>query len=131
MPDQIVLNQEELTQPASKPMHVHFARYISVIFSPAVVSVPFVVLVALYRASNTLLALGYAFTTLLFLSAGPLVYILIGVRTGKFTDADVSVRSQRAGPFLFGIGSALIGLLILSLLQAPKNLETVMLTIIA
>jgi membrane-associated phospholipid phosphatase len=133
MPEPIVLNEDEetlFTEATSRPLRIQCARYISTIFSPAVVSIPFIVLVALYRATNMLVALGHAFVALLFLSAGPLLYIMIGVRMGKFSDVDVSVRAQRSGPFLFGIGSTLIGLCMLLLLNASKSLETTMLILI-
>ncbi|MBE3561919.1 MAG: hypothetical protein IMW89_22260, partial [Ktedonobacteraceae bacterium] len=98
MPDRITLNEDKETVLASAPsipLYIHFARYVSTILSPSVISVPFIILVALYRASSTIVALGYALITLFFLSAGPLLYIAAGVRAGKFTDMDVSMRSQR------------------------------------
>ncbi len=106
---------------------VYVARYISAILSPIVVSLPFVVLVALYKIQDILMACIYAGIVLFFLSFGPMVYILIGVRKGTFTDIDVSVRSQRTGPFLFGIVSALAGLFTLFFIHGPKNLETLLL----
>jgi membrane-associated phospholipid phosphatase len=61
------------------------------------------------------------------LSIGPLLYILIGVRLGKFTDLDVSVRSQRTSPLLFSGISSLIGYLVLVTIHGPKHLESVLL----
>ncbi len=110
-----------------QPTRVRVARYVSNILSPLVVSFPFVFFVALYHAQNVLMALLYALIILFFLSFGPTVYILAGVRTGKFTDADVSMRSQRVGPFLFGITSALLGLATLFFTHGPKNLQTLLL----
>jgi len=52
------------------------------------------------------------------------MYIVIGVRLGKLSDIDVSRRSERAGPFLFGIISATIGLLVLALTNGLRNLQT-------
>jgi membrane-associated phospholipid phosphatase len=134
MPDQIVLDEDEgalILPSTSKPLHVQIARYVSNILSPISVSIPFVFLVALYHAQNTFAALSYASAVLFFMSIGPMIYILVGVRQGKFTDIDVSVRSQRSGPFLFGILSAFVGLLILSFFHEPKDLQTVMLAVIA
>jgi membrane-associated phospholipid phosphatase len=134
MPDQIVLNEDEeaLIMPStSKPLRVQIARYVSNILSPITVSIPFIFLVALYHAQNTLSALTYASATLFFMSVGPMSYILVGVYQGKFTDIDVSVRSQRSGPFLFSILSALVGLFTLSFFHGPKDLQTVMLAVIA
>jgi membrane-associated phospholipid phosphatase len=56
-----------------------------------------------------------------------MLYILIGVKSGKFSDVDVSVRSQRTGPFLFSIVSSLAGFFVLSSLHGSKNLESVLL----
>ena len=121
-----VSSHPSLTKTAQTP-RIHLARYISNALSPLVVSLPFVFLVALYHAQNVLTALLYALVILFFLSFGPMIYILVGVRMGKFTDSDVSMRSQRVGPFLFGITSALIGLATLFFTHGPKNLQTLLL----
>jgi membrane-associated phospholipid phosphatase len=123
--------QQALQMPlASRRLRTHVARYISNLFSPAVISIPLVILVALYHTHNTFTALAYAAATLFFLSAGPMLYIAVGVRLGKFTDIDVSVRSQRTGPFLFSILSTLVGLFMLTILHGPRDLQTVMLTVV-
>ncbi len=110
-----------------KPMRVRVAHYVSNILSPVAVSLPFVFFVALYHAQSILIAFLYTLLVLFFLSFGPMVYILVGVRIGKFTDPDVSMRSQRTGPFLFGIASALVGLVTLFFMHGPKNLQTLLL----
>ena len=107
-----------------KPRHVRFARIVSTILAPVTISLPFVVLVAFYHTRDQLAAIVYAFIALFFLSIGPLIYVVIGVRTGKLSDLDISRRSERAGPFLFGIISTSIGLLVLSLVHGPKDLQT-------
>ncbi len=137
MSDQLALNEGEqtlppdltpdLTEVSARPFHITLARFVSTILSPVAVSLPFVILVALYRAHNAGHALLAALVTLFFLSIGPTIYILIGVWRGKFTDFDVSLRSQRAGPFLFSILSALLGLGVLMSFRDVKNLETVLL----
>jgi membrane-associated phospholipid phosphatase len=110
----------------STPIRTRIAWYLSNIFSPVVISLPFIILVALYHARTLPLTLGYAALTFLFLTIGPTIYILTGVLSGKLTDTDVSVRSQRFGPFLFSLGSAVLGLVVLILTHAPKNLQTVL-----
>ncbi len=110
-----------------KPIRVRVARYVSNILSPVTVSLPFVFLVALYHAQSVLIAFLYTLLVLFFLSFGPMIYILVGVRMGKFTDPDVSMRSQRTGPFVFGIASALVGLATLFFTHGPKNLQTLLL----
>lgn len=123
-----VVNETRRSILSSRPAHLAFARSLSILLGPAVVSVPLVLLVALYHNRDPRAALGYAGLTLFFLSVGPLVYILLGVRLGKLSDFDVSRRTERTGPFLFGLFSVILGLLVLLSLHAPKNLETVMMT---
>lgn len=110
--------------PVVKPRHVRFARIVSNILAPSTISLPFVLLVAFYRASDQLAAIAYAFIAFFFLCVGPLIYVVIGVRTGRLSDLDISRRSERAGPFLFGIISVGAGLLVLSLVHGPKDLVT-------
>ncbi len=108
-----------------KPLHVRVARLISIVLSPVTISLPFIALVALSsHESNVLLS---AALTLFFLTFGPTIYIIMGVRSGKFTDVDVSVRSQRTGPFLFSILSSLLGFFVLDSIHGSKNLESVLL----
>ncbi len=129
MQEHLAVDAEEHTiieAPGPKPWHIRIARHVSNILAPATISLPFVLLVAFYQARDQLTAFVYACITLFFLSIGPLIYILIGVRLGKLSDLDVSRRSERAGPFLFGIISVTIGWLVLALMNGPKNLQTVL-----
>lgn len=128
MQDHLAVDASEhvIVEPKVKPVHVRVARLVSNILAPVTVSLPLVALVALYHARNVPLALLYALLTLFFLSIGPLIYIVIAVRLGKISDIDVSRRTERAGPFLFGISSVLVGWLVLILLQGPRNLQTVL-----
>jgi membrane-associated phospholipid phosphatase len=128
MQDHLAVDGDErvIVEPKSKPVHVRVARLVSNVLAPASVSLPLIVLVALYHTQNVLRALLYALLTLFFLSIGPLIYILIAVRIGKISDVDVSRRTERAGPFLFGISSVLAGWLVLIILQGPDDLQTVL-----
>ncbi len=129
MQEHLAVDAEEHTiieAPEPKPLHIRVARHVSNILAPATISLPFILLVAFYQAQNLLAAFVYACITLFFLSIGPLLYIIIGVRRGKLSDIDVSRRAERAGPFLFGILSVTIGWLVLALMNGPKNLQTVM-----
>lgn len=131
MTHDLALDESPQTPSAPPPSHnsirIRIARSLSNILSPVTISLPFVFLVAFYHAQSILTALLYTCLVLVFLTFGPMVYVLVGVRIGKFTDADVSVRSQRFGPFLFGIISALIGLAVLFFTHGPKNLQTLLL----
>ena len=128
MPDHLAVDASEhaIVEPKIKPVHVRVARHVSNILAPVSISLPLVVLIALYHARDVPLALLYALMTLFFLSIGPLIYIVIAVRMGKISDVDVSRRTERAGPFLFGISSVLAGWLALILLHGPRDLQTVL-----
>jgi membrane-associated phospholipid phosphatase len=115
-----------LETPGENTKRKRIARQVSNILAPATISLPFILLVAFYQTQDKLSSLLFACITLFFLSVGPLLYIVIGVRLGILSDIDVSRRSQRVGPFIFGIISATIGWIILSLMDAPRNLQTVM-----
>ncbi len=119
-------DENPITPTDVKTFRMQFARYVSIIFSPLTISLPAIFLVALFHQEPS--SIFFAAIVVLFLSIGPMLYILIGVSLGKFSDIDVSIRSQRLGPFLFGITSSLIGFFILQLNNAPKNLETILLT---
>ena len=115
-----------------KPRHVRIARHVSNILAPATISVPMILLVAFYKASSIASALAYAGITLFFLSIGPFAYILIGVRLGKLSDVDVSRRSERVGPFVFGLLSICLGWFVLVLVHGPTPLvSTVIVTAIS
>src|SRR5258708_39615949 len=113
--------------PLPIPLHIRLARYISNILAPASGSLAFVLLVAFYHAQSLGSAFYYACITLFFLSFGPMIYIIIGVRLGKFSDVDVSRRSERVEPFLFGITSVSLGYVLLYFSHGPKNLQTFLL----
>ncbi len=131
MPNHLVVDPVEdsvvaASHPVAVPAYVRLARYASTLLAPAPVSGLLVVFVAPYHTHNLLAAFVYAALTLFFISLRPLVFILLGVRSGKLSDSDVSRRTERTGPFLFGIASATLGLFVLMYLHGPKSLETML-----
>lgn len=130
MPEHLAVDANEhpvIESPLPTSLHIRLARFISNILAPASVSLPFVLLVAFYHAKSLGSAFYYACITLFFLSFGPMIYIIIGVRLGKFSDVDVSRRSERVEPFLFGITSVSLGYILLYFSHGPKNLQTLLL----
>ena len=127
MPKHLAVDANEhpvIETSSPKPLRIRFARLVSNILAPVTISIPAVLLVAFYESLAS--ALFYTSVTLFFLSFGPMLYIIIGVRLGKFSDVDVSRRKERIGPFLFGLASVLAGLVTLVLIKAPKNLQTLL-----
>jgi hypothetical protein len=58
----------------------------------------------------------------LFSAVIPFAYILLGVRRGRLTDHHIALREQRHIPLAFGVASVLVGLLLLWVLRAPRDL---------
>jgi membrane-associated phospholipid phosphatase len=127
MLDNMALQDSDTPPGTSKNSEMPFAHFISTVLSPAVVALPFIILMALARKNQNIFL--SVLITIFFLCIGPMTYIIIGVICGKFTDLDVSLRSQRVGPFLFGIASTLIGYIVLSLTHGQRNLETLLLLV--
>jgi membrane-associated phospholipid phosphatase len=127
MLDNMALQNSDTPPNISKKSNLQFARFISMILSPAVVALPFIVLMALSNNKQNIFL--SVIITIFFLCIGPMAYIIVGVISGKFTDVDVSIRSQRVGPFLFGIASTAIGYVILTITHGQKNLATILLLI--
>jgi membrane-associated phospholipid phosphatase len=117
-----------ITRPGAASRWLPLARLLSLLFSPISVSIPCVLLVALSQSTSALSALSFALLTLLFLSFGPLLYVIAGVRAGLLSDLDLSRRHERWRPFLVSLASCLVGLLLLLLLHAPRRLELLLAT---
>jgi membrane-associated phospholipid phosphatase len=123
--------QAEGTADEGRELRLRVARHISTLFAPASISLPLVMLVGLYHNPDPRQGLAFAGITLLFLSLGPLLYVMVGVHTGRLSDLEITRRSERTGPFLFGLFSATLGLLVLQALHGPRNLSTLlMITIV-
>jgi len=130
MPNHLVVDSLEdataASHPTSVPAYMYLARRVSTLLAPAPVSGLLVLFVALYHTHTLLIAFAYAAVTFFFIGLGPLVFVLLGVHSGKLSDIDLSHRTERTWPFLFGLASAMLGLFVLLYLHGPKALETVL-----
>jgi hypothetical protein len=93
------------------------ARIVSDICSPAALALPCLLLgVWISDVPGT-----YQYALLYFLVAVPLplAYVVWLVRTGRVTDFHLPVRSERTGPFVASLASALAAMALLVLASAP------------
>lgn len=98
------------------------ARLISLILHPFLIS-PLSIVILLYLDAGSLLAaLGWAGLCAAFVVAPGILYIRQKLRTKQFSDADVSVREQRHGFYLFGAVCMAICFGVLLWLDAPSLL---------
>ncbi|XID94814.1 hypothetical protein ACF3MZ_09970 [Paenibacillaceae bacterium WGS1546] len=98
------------------------AKWISILFHPFLVAAPVFLIVSLSCAPRVADGLLWWAIIAIGVSAGPFAFISRGVRRGKWTDSDLSVREQRLVPFLVTIGCMAAVWLVLLALNAAGEL---------
>jgi len=106
----------------TEPKHPRLARLVTEILAPAPTVAVLLLLVAWHSAPTAADALRWGVLAALFASFVPFLYIVRGVRRGRLTDHPVRVREQRRLPLLVGVASVVIGLTLLALWGAPREL---------
>ncbi len=107
------------------------AWIVSELLAPIVVIPLVTVIVSVHVATSLLAGLGYAAVAVLFAAGLPYVVLLIGVRRGRFEDRQVRERAQRPALLAFTLASVAVGLVVLRLLDAPRNLFALMAGMVA
>lgn len=102
------------------------ARWISVFFDSSVLSFP--IFLAIGWLGSREIGLAWAMLTLIIVTGIPLAYILIGKRMGWVSDFEISQRSERPRFILTSLGSDVLAILILRLLDGPHLLQVMVLT---
>jgi membrane-associated phospholipid phosphatase len=98
------------------------ARVISEVTNPLFVALPIFLVIALGTSSDVVHALICWVITILGITLVPFLFILQGVRHGKYTDRHVSKREQRTIPLLVGLSSVAVTFVLLLLLHASRPL---------
>lgn len=106
----------------TEPAHPRLARLVTEVLAPAPMVAALLLLVAWHSAPSAADAVRWGILAALFASFVPFLYIVRGVRRGRLTDHHVRLREQRRLPLLVGIASVLIGLTLLALWGAPRDL---------
>jgi membrane-associated phospholipid phosphatase len=105
-----------------RPTHSRLARLVTELLAPAPTVAVLLLLVAWHSAPTAADAVRWGILAALFASFVPFLYIVRGVRRGRLTDHHVRVREQRRLPLLVGVASVVIGLTLLALWGAPRDL---------
>lgn len=104
------------------------AFLISVIFSPYIVALTFIIII-IYRSSQNINEfLPWMITFTLFGLLIPGLYVIWLTETGVITDIRLSKREERRTPFIFTGISSIIGTIILTYLNAEKQVVVMALT---
>jgi membrane-associated phospholipid phosphatase len=98
------------------------ARIVTEVFAPAPTVAALLVVVAWHTAATAADAVRWGLVSVLFASLIPFAYIVRGVRRRRFTDHHVGVREHRPIVLVVGIASVLIGVMVLIVLGAPRDL---------
>ena len=98
------------------------AHRVSLVANPLFVAIPLFGFVALSTAPSRAYGLLWWAIICLGFTAAPFLFIRQGVKRGRYTDAHVSVRSQRLVPLSFGLVSMILVFLALTLLHASHQL---------
>lgn len=119
------------TTPTAEPTAaLRVAKLVTDVLSPVVlISVQLLLVPA--RAAGLLPGLLWGALAIAFVSAAPLAYILFRVRRSTLTDVHIRVREHRRLPFLVGLVTVLIGLVLLAVTGAPRDLLALVVAIVA
>lgn len=98
------------------------ARTVTEALAPAVLVAVLLILVGWHAGGAGDAGRWWGLPAALFSAVIPFAYIVRGVRRGRLTDHHIAVREQRRVPLVFGAVSVLVGLVVLVLFDAPREL---------
>lgn len=108
--------------PPQRSVGRHVARVVTELLAPAQVATILLFVVAWHSTHSLASSLVWGGVAALFAALVPLLYLLRGVRRRQFTDHHVRRREQRPLAFLVAISSLLVGLGLMAVLGAPREL---------
>jgi membrane-associated phospholipid phosphatase len=112
------LSHETLAR-AAESRTSQLARLLSIVFNPMFVGVAAYLVVGAYAPAS---GLAWAGLTVLLQVLPPLMFYLVQLRRGVFSDVDVSVREERNQLYLFSSASVLVSIAVLVAMGVPRPL---------
>jgi membrane-associated phospholipid phosphatase len=98
------------------------ADLVSEVLAPANMVIALGFTVACHAADSLPRGLGWGALMVLFTGVIPYGFVLLGVRRGKLANHHIPDRAQRPAALLFGVASVLVGLGILVIVGAPREI---------
>ena len=99
------------------------AQIISIVGLPPLLAIATIVALSSHSISEPLDALRVTLVSSFFIAIAPVLYIVYLIRHNKISGgADLQHREERWRPYLVGIGSCVVGFLVLLRLQAPASI---------
>jgi membrane-associated phospholipid phosphatase len=118
---------QELAQPI--PRRLRLARLVGELLSPPPILVVLALVVAWASTPTSGMAVLWGGIAALFASVLPYAIILRGVRRGRLSDKNLSVRAERIRFAVVAITSVLLGLALLAALDAPAAMVALLASI--
>jgi membrane-associated phospholipid phosphatase len=118
---------QELAQP--NPLRLRVARLVGELLSPPPILVVLALVVAWASSPTPAMAVLWGGIAALFASVLPYALILRGVRRGRLTDKNISLREQRIRFGVVAIASILLGLALLAAFNAPAEMVALLASI--
>jgi membrane-associated phospholipid phosphatase len=118
---------QELAQPI--PRRLRVARLVGELLSPPPILVAVALAVAWVSSPTRAMAVVWGAIAALFASVLPYALILRGVRRGRLSDRNISLRKQRIRFGGVAIASILFGLAVLAALDAPAEMVALLASI--
>lgn len=116
---------QEAPTPAGRPVRQRFARLLTELLAPGWTAGALLLVVAFHSAPSAAIALRWLVPSLLFGSLLPVLYLGYQVHRRRLSDIHIRVRAQRPIPLLVGLSSVLVGLTLLVILGASRELLAV------
>jgi membrane-associated phospholipid phosphatase len=98
------------------------AHLLTEVFAPAPIAGLLLLVVAWHSAESVGDALRWGAIAVVCAAVVPMTYIVAGVRRRRLTDRHVRLRQQRPLPLLVGVISVVLGMALLTLGHAPRDL---------
>jgi hypothetical protein len=111
------------------PRRLRVARLVGEVLSPPPILVVVALVVAWASSSTPAMAIVWGTIAAVFASVLPYALILRGVRRGRLSDKNISVRAQRIRFGVVAITSILLGLAVLAAFDAPAELVALLASI--
>lgn len=98
------------------------ARIVTEVFAPAVLVAVLLVVAGWHAGERAGVARWWGLPGAVFAAGIPIAYVLRGVRAGRYADHHLADREHRRIPLLVGIASVAVGVTVLIVLGAPREI---------
>jgi hypothetical protein len=110
-----------MTSPSANPL-TRVARLLTEVFTPPVLVAVLPIVIGVHSGRTVEAGLAWGLLAALFSAVIPYMMVWYGVRRGRLSDRHIGVREQRTKPLALGLVSVLVGLALLGVFGAPREL---------